>query len=568
MAADGKTRHSHATPELDHLIKPMLDRPFDPANLVDVREQALTGHLRCSLLTPLQSKPGTLVLTAERLYFQPATGVLLANTTRADSWLQRNVAATARRYHGLRDAALELYWKHDGSSTLFAFERRHDREQVMRFLSNNVTCFTDREFVVDVAREWQRGNVSNFEYLLALNSAAGRSFHDLSRYPVFPWVIADHTSASLDLTSEATFRDLSKPVGALNQERLEYFQTRLEGMQDMEGGAFLYGTHYSAPGYVLYFLVRSMPEHMLCLQNGKFDAPDRMFHSVSQCFGCAMSNHADVKELIPEFYNAGNDFDFLINAKGLQLGATQNGDRVNDVTLPPWARSPRDFVKKNRKALESEICTRMLPRWIDLIFGFKSRGEGAMEADNVFHPNAYLGSTDLAGMQTEEERFQAELQATEFGIVPDQLFCQEHPLKGGDEFSDEFISPDIGRASSNKDEHSSREAWELLDAPLSLDNAQATTRIGMPSSLDLTIPKSTRRWAKMIWAWRRRQIFLGIALTAVLIRLLYKKVILLCQHRAATIRNCRSIRPERATEKWKVPPTSLLAALETKNPRK
>jgi hypothetical protein len=29
---------------------------------------------------------------------------------------------------------------------------------------------------------------------------------------------------------------------------------------------FLYGTHYSTPGYVLFFLVRQAPEYMLCLQ--------------------------------------------------------------------------------------------------------------------------------------------------------------------------------------------------------------------------------------------------------------------------------------------------------------
>lgn len=460
MAAAGRNRPAQATPELDALIKPMLDRPFDASNLVDIREQALTTSLRCAVLTPLQSRPGTLVVTVERLYFQPATGVLAATNPRADSWLQRDVVASARRYSGLRDSALEIYWK-DESSTLLAFDRRHDREQVLRFLSTTGPCLTDRDFVVQVVHEWQKGMISNYDYILAINSAAGRSFHDLSRYPVFPWVIADFESEKLDLTKEATFRDLSKPVGALNKERLEYFQTRLKGMQDMEE-AFLYGTHYSAPGYVLYYLVRSMPEHMLCLQNGKFDAPDRMFHSMAQCYSCALTNHADVKELIPEFYSTGHDFDFLMNVKGLQLGATQNGERVNDVKLPPWARSARDFIKKNRKALESDICTRMLPRWIDLIFGCKSRGNGAMEADNVFHHNAYLGPTDLAGMQTEEERFQAELQATEFGIVPDMLFRGEHPLKN-DAIDDDFISPDIGRASS-KDE-SGREAWELLDAP-------------------------------------------------------------------------------------------------------
>jgi factor associated with neutral sphingomyelinase activation len=463
----------HVTPELEMLMKPMLDRPFDIRNLVDVREQVLTTNLLCSITTPLQSRPGTLVLTNERIYFQPATGggnttVETISSTRADSWLQRNVVAYARRYNGLRDAAIELYWSPDtatSSSTLFTLNRRHDREQIIHSLlsyhNNNLPCLTDREFVVKIVQEWQRNTIGNYEYILALNCAAGRSFHDLSRYPVFPWVIADYESNKLDLSKESTFRDLSKPVGALNEDRLKYFQTRLKGMQDMDE-AFLYGTHYSAPGYVLYFLIRSMPEHMLCLQNGKFDAPDRIFDSVSQCYNSVLTNHADVKELIPEFYNDGNDFDFLINVKGLQLGATQNGDRVNDVKLPPWAKSARDFIKKNRKALESDICSKMLPRWLDLIFGYKSRGDAAVEANNIFHHNAYLGPTDLAGMQTEEERFQAELQATEFGIVPDMIFQKAHPQKA-DVWDDECIVPDLGRSSGK--EESGREAWELLDAP-------------------------------------------------------------------------------------------------------
>lgn len=29
---------------------------------------------------------------------------------------------------------------------------------------------------------------------------------------------------------------------------------------------FLYGTHYSTPAYVLFYLVRAAPEYMLCLQ--------------------------------------------------------------------------------------------------------------------------------------------------------------------------------------------------------------------------------------------------------------------------------------------------------------
>ena len=466
---------------IEELLKPMYDRPFDfQANLLDVRERPLlqgygssnnstssSGAVKCQWMQPLQSQPGCLVVTQERLYFQPAAGVLGVEyaTSQSSNWLLHSqLLATARRYKGLADSALELYWK-DGTSTLFGFERKHDREQVLRLMPTHVPCHTDREFLLQAYHAWQAKTITNLDYLLLLNSGAGRSFQDLSRYPVVPWVIKDYTSSKLDLKNPETFRDLTKPIGALNPERLEYFQQRLEGMYDAVEFPFLYGTHYSAAGYVLYYLVRSMPEHMLCLQNGKFDSPDRMFHSVYHTYDTLLKNHADLKELIPEFYNPNLNYDFLINARGLQLGATQNGDRVNDVTLPPWAKSPRDFIKKNARALESDICTAMLPRWIDLIFGYKSRGEAAKEASNLFHRYAYMGPADLANLPTQDERHQAELHATEFGLVPDQLFVGPHPLRH-ETVDESFVSHDIGRAFSGSEELGGKgETWELLDSP-------------------------------------------------------------------------------------------------------
>lgn len=37
---------------------------------------------------------------------------------------------------------------------------------------------------------------------------------------------------------------------------------------DPEDPPFLYGTHYSCPGYVMFWLVRAAPAHMLRLQVG------------------------------------------------------------------------------------------------------------------------------------------------------------------------------------------------------------------------------------------------------------------------------------------------------------
>lgn len=65
----------------------------------------------------------------------------------------------------------------------------------------------------------------------------------------------------------------------------------------------------------------------------------------------------------------------------------QNGDRVDDVILPPWSGGDaRRFILIHRQALESDAVTENLPHWIDLVFGYKQTGKAAVDAINVFHP--------------------------------------------------------------------------------------------------------------------------------------------------------------------------------------
>lgn len=52
--------------------------------------------------------------------------------------------------------------------------------------------------------------VSNYDYLMYLNLAAGRSFCDLTQWPIMPWVLCYYKSPVLDLADPAVFRDLSK----------------------------------------------------------------------------------------------------------------------------------------------------------------------------------------------------------------------------------------------------------------------------------------------------------------------------------------------------------------------
>ena len=78
---------------------------------------------------------------------------------------------------------------------------------------------------------------------------------------MFPWIINDYKSELLDLKDPATFRDLSKPIGALNEKRLDEFKSRYYELPEED--RYLYGTHYSCPGYVIGFLVRQNPQWMI-----------------------------------------------------------------------------------------------------------------------------------------------------------------------------------------------------------------------------------------------------------------------------------------------------------------
>jgi len=73
---------------------------------------------------------------------------------------------------------------------------------------------------------WQTGEISNFQYLMHLNTLAGRGYNDLTQYPVFPWILKDYSSDELDLSNPETFRRLDKPMGALHPEREREFRKR------------------------------------------------------------------------------------------------------------------------------------------------------------------------------------------------------------------------------------------------------------------------------------------------------------------------------------------------------
>uniref|UniRef100_A0A8D0A6R7 Neutral sphingomyelinase activation associated factor n=1 Tax=Sander lucioperca TaxID=283035 RepID=A0A8D0A6R7_SANLU len=409
-------------------------------------------HMECAveMVMPLVCNPGHVCITDESLYFQPLNGY-------PEQVIQiqlHRVRRIYKRRHGLRPLGLEVFCtENDFCSDIYLkFYNTADRDEIYyyiaSFLENHMMEHTAESYML----QWQRGHLSNYQYLLHLNNLADRSCNDLSQYPIFPWVIADYTSAQLDMTNAATFRDLSKPVGALNKERLDRLLARYRGMPEPR---FLYGSHYSSPGYVLFYLVRVAPEHMLCLQNGRYDHADRMFNSICDTWKNCLEGATDFKELIPEFY--GDDCSFLENKRSLGLGRRQNGSLVGDVVLPAWASDTRDFLQKHKTALESQYVSENLHEWIDLVFGFKQRGSEAVAAHNVFHPLTYEGGIDCDSIEDPDQRIAMLTQILEFGQTPKQLFTIPHPQRITPRFHNITRSPSSNSPVTSQSEDSSFE---------------------------------------------------------------------------------------------------------------
>jgi WD40 repeat protein len=216
-------------------------------------------------------------------------------------------------------------------------------------------------------------------------------------------------------------------MGALGEVRAQQFKDRYEALQSSyisedDPPPFHYGTHYSCAAYVLYYMMRLEPfsRLALALQGGKFDVADRLFHNIGSSWKSAsQENLQDVRELIPEFFYLP---DFLTNTNHFDFGTTQKSKHVHNVTLPKWAKGdPERFVRINRQALESDYVSKNLHLWIDLIFGYKQRGEEAVTSLNCFVHVTYEGEVDFESMTDVVQRESTIAQIQNFGQTPSRL---------------------------------------------------------------------------------------------------------------------------------------------------
>ena len=291
----------------------------------------------------------------------------------------------------------------------------------------------------DIYEKWTKWKISTMKMLMIINLYGNRSFNDLNQYPVVPWIITDYSSKdfpsllNLDPKLENTLiRPFGTPMGMMEltedsisrkNNYIEHWKSSDED-KEKEDNYDRYRSHYSTSLYTTYYLVRLFPYSSLRieLQGKNFDDPNRLFNSLPVSFTNAISQKADLRELIPEFFYLP---EFFYNFNKLNLGEVGEVDNkvpVGDIALPPWSKaSGYLFINKHRELLESPEISEKINEWINIIFGSKQKGKDAKKIYNLFMKESYE-DFDEEYKKSEFDHKIYLCKLVEFGITPNQVF--------------------------------------------------------------------------------------------------------------------------------------------------
>ena len=287
----------------------------------------------------------------------------------------------------------------------------------------NIKSLLDgNSFKEEICNYWAKSKISNYDYIMLLNTLAGRTLNNLSEYFIFPWIIQDFDKEFLNWLSNSIYRDLSFPIYVCGDDK-EKYKRKYELLDDEK---YHSGTFYSAHTFVCYFLLRLHPftEIHLEIQGARFDDKARMFNGVKQL--------SDIKEKFQEFIPQLFYFPEMFFKLNYILEDNNLDEKImSDFELPSWSKDdPRKFTLILRKLLENEKVSEKLNNWIDLIFGYRQKSPHAEEVLNTYRKCVYYPSkTELEEMELSGEIEVYLFEKEELGCISKQLFKSKHKNK-------------------------------------------------------------------------------------------------------------------------------------------
>ena len=360
-------------------------------------QEKIIHEQSCVLVRPKMNKPAYFIAGARSFF-------VFKHGKTFDKYRMKQIIYIYKRNFGGRPVGLEFIFDFGISIFLSFFPTTSDeimaklRPHMPRLKAYITPENADPSAAMD---DWVHHRISTFEYLITLNYLSGRSFNDLTQYPIFPWIIDDYQSSELNLKSSSTFRNLSKVV-----------QKLCPACGD-EASPCYYSRQLTSAG----FLVRIEPitRHFIELNGNSLETKEKkVFSSIERTYGQIHKNPVDLRELIPEFFFSP---EFLESSKDSLAIETSN------VILPKWASDAFDFVYKNRQALESEYVDANLPAWIDQIFGVDQR-KAAKFVPFVYNEGWTQEMSNSIALGRDYCK-----KIMNRGIIPNQIFRQKHPLR-------------------------------------------------------------------------------------------------------------------------------------------
>ena len=150
----------------------------------------------------------------------------ILNARKIKKWELQSIKEVIKRPYRKIPQAIEIYF-YNGKSTFFYFNDIASTNDFFNVLQK--ILYKNRHLQFDMIEKpdsffaekrysqlWEVGILSNFEYLMLVNKYAGRSFHNIMQYPVFPWIINNYSEPKINIFDECAYRQLDCPIAGIS----------------------------------------------------------------------------------------------------------------------------------------------------------------------------------------------------------------------------------------------------------------------------------------------------------------------------------------------------------------
>ena len=360
------------------------------------------------------------------------------------------------RKYCFNEIAYEIFMK-DGRSYFFNFFSKKNRDQFYNSFINKINetisrikkekhkeksaplkykydnNFPNIIFINEPRIDFEKNEISNFQYLLLVNKFSSRTYNDCNQYLVFPLLYMD--------INKKYERNLSKAI-CLNKKDLKE-EDLIKFKNNFETMGYHFNSHYSTMAYILYYLMRVIPFtfSQIKLQSGHFDAPSRMFTSLENLLFVFQVSDEN-RELIPEFFYSYESF---LNLNYNNFGYIKTNKKQINHFCTNQNIGIVEFIIDLRKILEKKE----LSGWINNIFGSNQLSDN-IESYNKFPDYSYeqynslISEKEILISEIDEEKknkdfkkyldekvrdLRSRIQLLSLGSTPSQLFKHDHPSK-------------------------------------------------------------------------------------------------------------------------------------------